>query len=820
MHIVITIFLVLVRVLIVLTGMGLFVLLVMYFMLTRSLPDYSNTHQVQGVNGPVEIIRDRYAVPHIFGGTDEDVFFGLGFAHAQDRLWQMTLLRRTAYGRLSELFGPETLPIDRLMRIYDMRALAENAYVEQGPQTQVALNAYSKGVNAWIRQVETSILNNGAPEFYLFDNTIRPWQPADSIAILNLQAINLSGHADREALQIKVSSTGIGKRIQDLFPDDPNNRTTIPILGNTQISSNLNLPFLRPDSSISSLFSPLNASNVWAAGPNKSASGASIMANDPHLKFSAPSIWMLARLELSSGGVIGATIPGIPVISIGRSTNLSWGVTASYVDDQDIYIEQLSPESELEYLTPQGSTAFRNRIDVINVNGEPSQEILLKWTENGPVIPAEYYGLENLLSRDEFLSLGWTMLNAPNTSMTAAIRLMNARTIEEALAAVELHRSPQLNLMVANSSEVALQVVGAVPRRSQFHETMGILPSPGWKSRNRWLGEMTHQFLPRFRIAQDGFLANTNNKIIDEPFPNHLSSYWGDVLRFERLKELLEANNNHTIESFSNIQLDTLSYGARILIPELARNLWHTSRTSSQDEIVSLRNQALNLLSSWDGEMQENSPEPLIYAAWTQSVQRLLIQDDIGVLAKEFSRPDPIFLERVFRNIDNASEWCDIQNTQKVETCDEISLLALDEGLSNLREQFGRDLYSWRWGQAHQAKHNHRVLGNRPFLSWFFSIQQPVPGGDQTLNNATIQATGDSPFESFQGAGYRGIYDFSDLDSSRFIISTGQSGHPLSPHYDDLNRIWKVGEYITMSLDPAYARSNSVGITRLEPSSH
>ena len=787
-----------------------------YFLLARSLPDYSAAHQVHGIKGPVEIVRDRYAIPHIFGGTDEDVFFGLGFAHAQDRLWQMTLLRRAAYGRLSELFGPVTLANDRLMRILDIHGLSVDAFEAQDADTQAALHAYAQGVNAWLGVLDGSILNSGAPEFLLFDDSIRPWEPFDSIAILKLQAIDLAGHAERETLRARAAGAGIGDRLNDLMPVDPDRGLALPFPeGAGREAAGSDLSGVR-----FALFTPAGesgASNVWAAGPAKTSGGASLLANDPHLGFSAPSIWMLARLELSSGGVIGGTIPGVPLVPVGRSANLAWGVTSSYVDDQDLFLEKLSPESELRYLTPQGSAEFRSRIDVIQVNGQPPQRIELRWTENGPVIPAEYYGLSEILPRDQFASLGWTLLSPRDTSMTAGVRLMKAGSIDEALQAAALHRAPQLNLLIADRFEIAMQVVGAVPRRSLFHETLGAMPAPGWKLRNRWQGELSFDSLPRFRNPQNGFLGNTNNKTVDRPFPDHLSSYWGDTFRFKRLEEMLAERNIHTVESFANMQLDSQSYAARILVPEFARNLWHTTETAAQDETVKIRNSALKLLFGWDGVMSESRPEPLIYASWARAVQRQLVQDDLGPLAGEFSRPDPKFLERAFQDIDGAAAWCDIVQTEKTENCDDIALLGLDEALSQLRESYGNDIASWRWGGAHQARHDHPVLGDRALFSWIFSIRQPVSGGDHTLNKGKMSGSGDNPYESVLGPGYRGIYDFSDLNASRFIIATGQSGHPLSEHFDDQSPLWKVGEYGVMSLDPAFARANAVGITTLEP---
>ena len=675
-----------------------------YFLMSRSLPDYSALHRVHGINGPVEIVRDGHAIPHVFGGTDEDVFFGLGFAHAQDRLWQMTMLRRAAYGRLSELFGPVTLQTDRLMRILDIHGLSVDALDVQDAETQAALHAYSQGVNAWMQFIENSSFNSGAPEFLFFDDTLRPWEPFDSIAILNLQAIDLAGHADDETLRARAANTVSLTRLKDLMPVDPSGGIALPFVGASAMNNgpSKNVGETAAENRISwfTRNGRAGASNVWAAAPSRTAGKASLLANDPHLAFSAPSIWMLARLEFSGGGVIGATIPGVPLIASGRSANIAWGITSSYVDTQDLYFERLDPESDKRYLTPDGGKEFRSRIDVIQVKGQPPERIELRWTDNGPVIPPEYFGLSQVLPRDHVTSLAWTLLNSDNPTMTAGLRLMKAKTVDEALEAGRLHRSPPLNILVADRTEIAMQMVGAAPRRHVLHETKGMAPSPGWKSRNRWLGELDYDSLPRFRNPLNGVLGNTNNKAVDRPFPDHLSMVWGDTQRFKRLEQLLAGRDIHTSDSFVSIQLDTLSYAATTLVPLFARDLWHRSGIAARDETARLRNAALNLLFGWDGDMSEHRPEPLIFAAWAWAVQKQLIQDDLGSLASEFRIPDPIFLERVFDNIDGAAAWCDIVHTGTVESCDEVSLLALDEAVSQLSEIYGDDVSAWRWGKC------------------------------------------------------------------------------------------------------------------------
>jgi penicillin G amidase len=230
-----------------------------------------------------------------------------------------------------------------------------------------------------------------------------------------------------------------------------------------------------------------------------------------------------------------------------------------------------------------------------------------------------------------------------------------------------------------------------------------------------------------------------------------------------------------------------------------------------------LRQRALILLAEWNGEMNEHLPEPLIAEAWMRALMRRLIQDELGAMADNFTHVSPVFLERVYRNVAGAGVWCDVIQSAAVETCTDISRIALDEALIQLTERYGDNLESWRWGDAHQAMHDHPVLGDVPFLRYFVNIRQSTSGGDDTLMRGVTRGQGDEPYQNVHSAGYRGVYDFADPDSSIFITATGQSGHPLSRHYDDLGELWRRGEYIPMSLDPALARAAAAGVMVLTP---
>ncbi|MBN2907247.1 MAG: penicillin acylase family protein [Rhodobacteraceae bacterium] len=796
--------------------------LTVYYLAARSLPDYDATHRVTGIAAPVEIVRDNADVPHIFGASDSDVFFGLGFAHAQDRLWQMTMMRRTAQGRLSEIFGPRTLKIDELMRRLDIYGLAQSSVAAQDPDTRAALEAYARGVNAWIATVNADAKGRGAPEFFLFKPEVAYWQPADSLAIIKLMGVQMSSHLESEVLRARISLLLDPARVADILPDAPG-----PGLAALPDYAGL-APGVTPSSAapVRMAQGPLSpfperafagASNAWAAAPDRSAAGGTLLANDPHLDLSAPSIWYLARLELSSGGVIGGTIPGLPVILAGRSAALGWGLTSSYMDDQDVFLERLNPDNPDEYLTPDGFKPFQTRRSIITVADSAPVTVTLRWTENGPVLPGAHYDLAAITPPGHVASLGWTLLSGADTSMSAAMKLMRAQTVDQAIEAGRFFVAPSQNLTVVDHDTIAMQMIGAMPRRLAGHQSQGRLPVPGWKTENRWQGWLNYAANPSFRAPEGGILGNTNNKLVERPFPLHVSYDWGDTQRIQRWRRLMETRKVHTRESFIEAQLDTVSFTARALLPLIARDLWFTGDPAPLGSPERRRQRALELLAEWNGEMNEHLPEPLIYAAWLRRLQDRMIRDDLGPLADAFTHVEPLFIERAFRDIDGASAWCDIRQSSAVETCTEIARRSLDEALLWLEETYGGSLESLRWGTAHQALHDHPVLGRTPILKWIVNIHQPTSGGDNTLMRGLSRGTGPDPFANVNGAGYRGVYDFADPDSSVFIISTGQSGHPLSRHYDDLGELWRRGEYIPMTLDPDLARAAAVGVTRLIP---
>jgi penicillin amidase len=795
---------------------------VLYLLLARSLPDYDKQLAVTGLTAPVEIVRDNANVPHIFGQSDADTFFGLGYAHAQDRLWQMMMMRRTVQGRLSEVFGARTVRIDTTLRRFDLYTLARTS-VAQDAETLSALKAYSDGVNARLTEINREALGRGAPEQFLFNAPIAPWQPADSIALIKLMAVQLSGHLSREVLHARAAlALEDPARLEDIVPLAPGGGIAAlpdyaslfpglePAGAPRMAEADPLSPFPRPAFA--------GASNAWAAAPSRSATGGTLLANDPHLGFSAPAIWYLARLELETGGVIGGTIPGIPAILTGRSARLGWGLTSSYLDDQDVFIEEVNPDNPDEYRTPDGWKPFRSARSIVEVKGADPVTLTLRWTDNGPVLPGSHYDLAEVTPPGHVAAVAWTALSDRDTTMTAGMRLMRARSVSEALESTTLHIAPSQNLTLADERGIALKLIGTMPRRDARHESQGRMPSRGWVAENRWQGMLPDSANPAFIDPSGGILGNTNNKIVDRPFPMHVSHHWGDTQRIHRWRRLMQGREVHTRDSFIEAQLDTVSFTARSLLPLIGADLWFTGEAAPEGTQERLRQRALGLLADWNGEMNEHLPEPLIYAAWMRALMDRLTRDDLGPLSREFDHPDPVFIERVFRDVNGAAAWCDVRQSAAIETCTDIARLALDDALIWISERYGRALESLRWGDAHQATHDHQVLGEVPLLRYFVNIRQSTSGGDNTLlRGRTRGGDGPDPFNNVHGAGYRGVYDFADPESSVFVTSTGQSGHFLSRHYDDMSRLWRRGEYIPMSLDQDLARAAPVGVTVLMP---
>lgn len=792
---------------------------VVIVLMMRSLPDYEATYSTNKISTPVRIVRDANAVPHITAGTLSDTYFGLGFAHAQDRIWQMNITRRLAQGRLAELVGKRALNNDMLMRSLDLDTYARAVYAAQPQGTKDILQAYARGVNTWISRVGQDGLSKEAPEFLLSKSMMERWQPHDSILLLKSMSFFLSSAAAHEIEQARFALLLSPEDIQDLFASASPSDTSVwrryaQQFGKQRIMlADRTGQYMSRNSQTGG-----GASNVWAVSAKRTAYNASLLASDPHLNLQAPAVWYMAHLRSTGSDntldVIGATLPGVPVISIGHNNKISWGIAASQIDDQDIYFEKLNPKNFSEYLTPTGYKPFNTRRIKIGVKGsETPVQKTLRWSRHGPVLPETAFNLSDVLPAGHVASLQWTSLTPDDRTITASFDLMQAQTMAVAQEAVERIDTLSLNVVLADQNDVSMLVSGRVPKRSVSNTSKGRLPVEGWLPKNDWLGFLDPADKPRNITPRSGKVANANNQTTDKPYPQHLSYNWAPPYRLARIDKLLNVREYHTLHSFTAMQNDTVSEVARSVLPLVGANVWWDNTDKTQQEI-----EVLDKFKAWNGDMNEHQMEPLVYVTWMRILTQLLTQDELGNLQGYYHGARPIFLERVFKNTDGAGRWCNVVQTPQQETCAQIAAIALKQTLEELSKRYGNDTQAWRWGKAHQAVHRHTPYGYVPVLKWFFNIRQETSGGDETIMRGLTTGYGSTPDTNVHASGYKMIVDFNDLQRSHYIISTGQSGHPLSQYYDDLSEKWRTGQYIPMLLREDDIQAGSIGTVSLLPS--
>lgn len=830
----------LLRALLAALGVGAVLAGLAWYLVSGSLPDYDGPVDLAGLEAPVEVIRDANAIPHIRATTEHDTWFALGAIHAQDRLWQMELSRRAAQGRLSALFGNRTLALDRMVKTLNLYGLAGQSLSAQSPEVQAALQSYADGVNAWIRHVNTHALGRGAPELFVFGDGLSPWTPADSLAILKMMALRLSGAARSEVRRARFLLALPPERVRDILPEYPNPAATTPpryaaLEAAPRHAAAPTLPSyaaLHPGARFAEAAAPVEdpwmdalgpasrpefagASNAWAVDGSRTSSGKPLLASDPHLWLSAPSLWYLVDLQGPGVAAMGGTLPGAPPVLIGRNRAVGWGLTTAQVDDQDLYIERVNPDDPNAYKTPDGWAPFQTRTIRIEVAGEPTLSETVRSTRHGPVLSHDQFGVTSVTPEGHVAALAWTALAPQDRTMTGLMGLMRAESLDQGMAAADLALAPAQNVLLADRTGVGMVVAGAVPDRNPRSVAQGRIPSPGWAAENDWLGIRAAILNPRILRPTTGAVANANNRTTDAPYPANLSFDWDAPYRIQRLEKELSSRAFHSRDTFVALQNDAVSEMARSVLPLIARDLWW--RGQAPEPADPQRARALTLLANWTGEMDQHSPEPLIFSAWMLALTRRLAADELGPLFPEIEGPQPLFVERVFRNIDGAGVWCDVDKTPQLESCADISQSALDDALAALTADWGSNIDGWRWGAAHVAEQAHAPFGYYGPLGLIFSIRNETSGGNYTLLRGLSPGRGDRPFQNVHAAGLRVVYDFADLDRSVMMISTGESGHPFSRWYDHLATLWARGDTIPMSMDDADARTGSVGTMALRP---
>ena len=753
--------------------------------------DLGGTVRLSGLDGPVSVIRDPNAVPHIFAKSRRDAYRALGYVHAHDRFFQMEFMRRTASGRLAEVIGAPGLRTDRFMRTLGVYRLAEASVEQLSPEARAVIDAYVDGVNDWMNKPE----RKRPPEMIVLGLPFEPWRAADSAAWVRLMSLLLSGDFQTELLRADLRHVLSPDQLNDLWPDEPLDAPTAQA-GRFGAFSYL-------AAAIPNLFPTGSASNEWVVSGDRSASGKPLLANDPHLGFTAPGMWHLARIETPDFKASGGALPGQPFFIIGQNGNLSWGLTTTHADTQDLFIERIDPDDPGRYLVPGGSAAFATRTEDIRVRFGGSPETLtIRATRHGPVLSDIMPNTARTAAPDTVVALAFTALRDDDRTADAVYGINSATTVEEFRAALRDFHAPMQNVVYAHQSgSFGFATLGRLPIRPRG---AGLRPVPGWTGEYDWRGFVPFDDLPQRDDPASGIIVNANNRVATKSYPHVISNDWPEGFRAERIQNLLAAQEQHTPESFAAIQTDIRSLGARELTDAMLAALPDDRR---RDEIPSL-------MAAWDGMMDAARPEPLIYAAWSETLRERLLDDELGLFADRYHGVRP---RVIIRMLTDRAGWCNDTRTDATEMCAEIVDASLDDALAGLRRDHGRDTTKWRWGNAHRAAFAHPLLRFAGPLGRILAPTVATGGGDHTVNRGTFWNAGGNRFPHVHGAGLRAIFDMVDPASARYMIAPGMSGQVVSAHYGDLATRWSDGDYIVLNRGADELRTTAIAELTLQP---
>ena len=781
----------------------------LYAYLWRSLPQVEGQVALRSLKAPVDIVRDAYGIPHIFAFDSADAAFALGYAHAQDRLWQMEFNRRVGSGRLAEILGPAALDTDRFLRTLGVRRSAEANLSKLDPDSRALLDSYALGVNAFL--AKDPVL---PPEFLLTGARPEPWSPVDSVVWVKMMAWDLGGNWRNELLRMRLAKSMPLARIQEFLPPYPGD-APVPITDLKELYGGLEQEAIRVAGgdmervlSMAPPGLPEGAgSNNWVVTGGRSASGKPLLANDPHLSLTAPAVWYFAHLHTPEQNVMGATLPGVPVVTLGRNDRMAWAYTNTGPDVQDLFLEKLDASGG--YITPKGPAAFKTIKEVIKVKGGEDVTLEVRISRHGPIISDVSKAALDVTPRGYAIAFAWTALAEDDLTIQSSIELSRAGSWQQFLAATRKFGAPQQNMLYADvEGNIGYIAAGRIPVRKPENDLKGLAPAPGWDAKYDWAGFIPFEDLPQSYNPASERLWTANDKIVHQGYKPFITSEWQPPYRSERIGQLIEATPKHDMASFARMHADVQSLAARESMPFLLE----TSPRSDEAR------KAIDLLRKWNGEMRRELAEPLILAAWWRELTKRIYSDELGEAFQANWSPRAQFVINVLADRAGQSRWCDDVRTPAVETCADALSLSLEAALADLRQRYGKEMGNWRWGEAHNARHEHRPLGRQPLLARIFDISAPSAGDTYTVNVGQHYLNDEAtPFANRHAPSLRAIYDLADPEKSLFIHSGGQSGNRLSPHYKSFTEAWANGEYIPMITDRAKIEASRHNTLKLVP---
>lgn len=740
-----------------------------------SLPHGSQSFSVSGISNDIQISVDGRGIPHLEARNIEDAGFALGFIHARDRLWQMDAMRRSGAGRLSEIVGSRALPVDRQMRKLGlMRRVTEMADALPA-DVKRHLEAYAKGVNFWINQNQDAL----PLEFILLGYRPEPWQVTDTLLWGKLMAYRFARTYVDEFLRLRLSRKLTPAQIAQLWPGYPEDGPLIiPDHKRRADAADAVTDQLFTELS-EGIADPRGMSNSWVLSGARTESGAPLLANDPHLRYRAPILWYLVRIELPDREIVGVTAPGVPYVVLGHNGHVAWGFTATQSDQADVFVERSPDGARRTYGAYGGYEAFESRSEEIRIKGQRPAKMPVAESRNGPMLSdVNTPHLQHSPREQDRLSfsLKAVFLEPGDTSPEALYRLNLAKNAGQFLKAASLLTSPQQNISYATiDGDIGYIAAGKIPIRKKGD---GFIAGQAWSGDYDWTGYVPVEELPKLVNPSSGKIVTANNRVIGPDYPYPMGRHWSPPYRAQRIEDLLAQKTKHDVVSSAAIQQDVVSAMAADILPLMLKGVSVTAETKS----------ALEVLNAWDFSADKDQQAPMLFYAWLREFNRLIYKDELANELQSYWSYRPTFVKSVLQF---HHAWCDdVMTTEKQETCDELLSKSL---ITAIAEAQGRN-----WGEAHMAEMAHPLFHNIPGFTALADFTSPNSGGDYTVKRAATQPSSRSPYKEFHGGGFRGIYDLSNLSNSRFVIGTGQSGNILSGNYGDFFPLWRDGKYVTI----------------------
>ena len=749
---------------------------------TKGIPDYSTDIQIKGLKDKVTIYRDGFAVPHIYAKNDEDLYRATGYVLAQDRLWQMDLLRRVTQGRLSEIFGEDMINADQLLRSLRIPEKSKTVIGKTNKKIVLALEAFADGVNQYIEEN----MSNLPPEFTILGYEPELWKIEHSVNLIGYMAWDLSSPAwGAEIILHKLSQKVDSVKFAELLPDLSLHTTFVYPDNNTDsLEINMRSELLSQSSKIEKLgLDIFGGSNNWAVSGKKSATGKPLLSNDMHLGFGAPGIWYQIHQHVKGSlNVTGVLLPGAPFIIDGHNEHIAWGMTNVSVDNIDFYIETINPENENQYKLNGEWKDLEIRKETIKIKGGESVEKTTRFTHRGPII-SKFKKLEN-----KVVSMRWSGNDYSNELRSVYLldRATNWTEFKDALSSfIALGQNVNYADIEGN---IGLQAAVGIPIRNGDPKIL----FPGETTEYDWKGYVPFDSLPYEYNPERGYVSSANNKTVASDHPYYISYWFAQPNRIDRIREMLEAKDKLSINDFKAMLADRTSKLPEKLLPQIIKEL------EKEENFTKIQTEAFELIKDWDYNMKANSASAAIFEYFYICFVKNTTIDEIGAeLYPDFQGNKALvqnMIAQLFQN--QESLWFDDINTKdKKENFTDIVIKSFTDATDSLHTKLGGSPKYWEWGKVHTFTIKH-PLGKVNILNTFFKLNKgpfPVPGSNHTVSPYAYSYN--NLFTVNHGASERHIFSTADWNESLTIIPTGISGIPASDFYCDQTRLYIQDKY-------------------------